>query len=231
MPCPSLAVQVVLRSLKRSASLKDEFIASLSHELKTPVRCCLCKPRSSNHPLFPLPPPTHPPTPLQLNGIIGTTHLLGLSGEVSGEMREHIATLSHCANALSMLVENVLEQGNTRVETKLTYLPNVNVRAFFEEAVAVVRSLGYKRGTLQVTLTVEDSVPEVSDRCHSTLSLTHSLSDAHTVSAVIASSPEPGVQRNQVPTRRHGGNVRGATGQQAGDRSTRRGTCYVWFCS
>jgi signal transduction histidine kinase len=67
-----------------TAKLQNDFVANVSHEFKTP-----------------------------LNGIIGMSQMLQMNqGHFTEEQSRQMSIITHCANFLNMLVQNVLVHGN-----------------------------------------------------------------------------------------------------------------------
>jgi signal transduction histidine kinase/CheY-like chemotaxis protein len=96
-----------------AAKMKDEFLASVSHEFKTP-----------------------------LNGIVGMTTLLeGDRGSMTPSQSARIDVISQCSAILRLLVENALILGRELKAADLT-LSLVRPRQLFGHVVTVIQSLG-----------------------------------------------------------------------------------------
>ncbi len=121
--------RVMIRGVEESVKRQDEFCASMSHELRSP-----------------------------LNGIMGSLDLIQLQAPSSSlsEVKDHVAVMRHCAGVLSLLVENVLATGHR--EPKLEY-EEVEVAPFFASIVATLQDLAYNKEHLRVELAVGEEVP------------------------------------------------------------------------
>ena len=76
---------------EESARMKDEFLATVTHDIRTPV-----------------------------HGILGCANLLNNDLQMLDEVhQEQVSVISHCASVLSLLVENILTAGASQIEFQL----------------------------------------------------------------------------------------------------------------
>ncbi len=123
-------------NLKRLDRLKDEFLANISHELKTP-----------------------------LSGIIGLAESLmgGVSGEISGDGQQNLDLIARSGRRLSSIVDDILDFArlkNSDVEIRMIA---VDLHSVAEFVISVLRPLIEKKGLNVLNRIDPTGVPVLGD--------------------------------------------------------------------
>jgi len=123
--------ETLLRKAQEASQAKSDFLASMSHEVRTP-----------------------------LNSIIGFTNLVLESGRLGPEPRRHLEQVKGAASALLTVVDDVLdfskiEAGQVELEPQPFAL-----RAVVENAASIVRGIAGERG-IPIEVAVEADLPGI----------------------------------------------------------------------
>lgn len=106
---------VLINKFKQAARMKDDFVAQMAHDLRTP-----------------------------LNGALGGLQLLDPLGMTAAQ-KENINIVQHCCIVLNLLIENVLLHGVGDVPEMIMKVQEVEVSKFFEKLLAVFKGLSLGR--------------------------------------------------------------------------------------
>ena len=126
-------LEVTTRRLRDLDALKDEFLATTSHELRTPI-----------------------------TGIMGLAEGLaaGAEGRVSPKVKERLELIVSAGRRLKDLVDNILEFSRNRAQAPVLQISEVDVISQIEQAIAIVRPLLGEK-PVELSIQVDASIPTV----------------------------------------------------------------------
>jgi signal transduction histidine kinase/DNA-binding response OmpR family regulator len=114
----------------KTAELKDTFIASMSHEMRTP-----------------------------LNGIIGMSRLLSESSGLTTKQDKYVKVITDCSIQLLELVNDVLDFSKISAGDLTLHLNSFNLKNAIKSSVDVLQNRANEKG-LEIRLKIEDNLPE-----------------------------------------------------------------------
>lgn len=110
----TLIQRFVFHQFQRAAKMKDDFVAQVAHDVRTP-----------------------------LNGIVGCGAFLRAdTSNLTEGQREHLAVIYHCTSVMQLLVENILAHGAVGPPSVTESV--IDTQAFFGNLYAFLWSLVYK---------------------------------------------------------------------------------------
>ncbi len=123
--------ELAIKELKRIDTLKDEFLANTSHELKTP-----------------------------LNGIIGISQSLinGISGKMSENAKQNLSTIVFSAKRLASLVNDILDYSRLKSRDLKLKVDVIDVKSSVNVSLAVLKHHGKN---LNLINNIEDTISYV----------------------------------------------------------------------